>query len=129
MLDCHRWFTFSSQSGIASFNQVSHGLNTYPDRVQVLVKQNDASLNNYGFIFEGMGSAQIDDDANIEHGGVVFGYDNVYVRLWAPDQSDHYSGGRVISVWDGWGGEVNGVWASTAQVKVLAWTECDDCPL
>ena len=76
----------SSQDGTSSFQQITHGLSGYPDRVKVLVKQDDDTKNNYGYIFEGSGGAQTDDDLNRNYGGLVFAYDDAYVRLWAPKQ-------------------------------------------
>ena len=54
------WFTMQSQQGTNSYKQVTHNLGVYPSRVKVLVKAIDGA--NKGFIFEGSGSAQNDDD-------------------------------------------------------------------
>ena len=118
----------SSQDGTSSFQQITHGLSGYPDRVKVLVKQDDDTKNNYGYIFEGSGGAQTDDDLiSRAYGGVVFAYDDVYVRLWAPDQNNGNANGRMIRIGDGWGGEQNTVNCNDAQVRIFAWEVCDFC--
>nr|VFK11322.1 MAG: hypothetical protein BECKLPF1236B_GA0070989_102220 [Candidatus Kentron sp. LPFa] len=114
------WFTMQSQQGTNSYKQVTHNLGVYPSRVKVLVKAIDGA--NKGFIFEGSGSAQNDDDGVYTlYGGVVFAYNQNYVRLWAPDKNNGESNGHIIVIGDGWGGEVNYQTSHTAQVKVLVW--------
>jgi hypothetical protein len=112
------WFRMSSQAGTASFKELRHGLGVYPSKVKVLVRAIDGENN--GFIFEGMGSAQNDDDSN-NYGGVVFAYNDWNVRLWAPDKRNSTSRGRIINVQDGWGGDMHRQESHTAQVKVKAW--------
>jgi len=114
------WFTMKSQAGTASFKELRHGLGVYPSKVKVLVKAIDGE--NKGFIFEGMGSAQHDDDQkNALYGGVIFAYNDWNVRLWAPDKNNNYSLGRIIIVSDGWGGEMHSQASHEALVKVKAW--------
>nr|VFK57426.1 MAG: hypothetical protein BECKTUN1418F_GA0071002_111511 [Candidatus Kentron sp. TUN] len=110
------WFTMQSQQGTNSFKQVSHNLGVYPSRVKVLVKAIDGANN--GFIFEGSGSAQSDDDSSNNYGGVIFAYNQNYVRIWAPDKSNDGRAGSIVNVYDGWGGEVHSQSSHTAQVKV-----------
>ena len=82
---------------------------------------------NAGFVFEGMGNAQT-DDLNGAYGGVVFGYDRTRVRIWAPDRNDDkYTNGHIISIIDGWGGEVSVQQSQSASIKVLAWQNCYLC--
>ncbi|RKZ41692.1 MAG: hypothetical protein DRQ49_04220 [Gammaproteobacteria bacterium] len=114
------WFTMKSQAGTASFKELTHGLGVYPSLVKVLVKAVDGENN--GFIFEGMGSAQNDDDTKLtHHGGVIFAYNDWQVRLWAPDKNNNYKLGRIINVYDGWGGEMHTQQSTEALVKVKAW--------
>lgn len=114
------WFFMSSQAGINSYVEILHDLGAYPSRVKVLLRAIDG--NNKGFIFEGSGSAQNDDDtSNKNYGGVVFAYDQTRVRLWAPDENNNYGHGGIINISDGWGGEVNSQTSHTAEVKVLVW--------
>jgi len=114
------WFSMSSQAGNASFMEVVHNLGDYPSLVKVLVRAVDGV--NEGFIFEGLGAAQNDDDtAAKNYGGVVFAYNQERVRLWAPDRSNNESTGRIINVLDGWGGEIFAQGSNDAEVRVLAW--------
>ncbi len=113
------WFTMSSQAGASSFQQRTHGLGAYPSKVLVLVRA--TSGNNNGYIFEATGSGQGDDDDSHNYGGLIYAYNTSNVRLWAPDRNNDSSGGRIISVWDGWGGEVNSQQSTSASVRVLCW--------
>ena len=114
------WFEMKSQAGPDSFTEISHNLGTYPSKVKVLIKAIDG--NNEGYIFEGMGMAQADDDAEYQtYGGVVFAYNQTKVRLWAPDRDTHSATGAIINIRDGWGGEVNSQKSHTALVRVLVW--------
>jgi len=116
-------FEMKSQAGVNSYKEISHNLGVYPKRVKVLVKAIDGA--NQGFIFEGTGSAQKDDDTvdtnPKEYGGIVFAYNENRVRLWAPDKNNDSASGSIICVTDGWGGEVNAQQSHTASVKVLVW--------
>ena len=119
------WFSLSSQAGTASYVELFHKLEAIPDYVRVLMRANDGV--NAGFVFEGMGNAQTDDLSGA-YGGVVFGYDRTRVRIWAPDRNDDkYTNGHIISIVDGWGGEVSVQQSQTASIKVLAWQNCNLC--
>jgi hypothetical protein len=114
------WFTMKSQDGANSFKELRHGLGVYPSKVKVLVKAIDGANN--GFIFEGTGAAQNDDDGNYpDYGGVIFAYNDWNVRLWAPDRKNGSSYGRIITIYDGWGGERHSQRSQEALVKVKAW--------
>ena len=60
-------------------------------------------------MFYGAGSAQRGDGvATARYGGLVFGYDDSRIRLWAPNS---YAGrpntlGSIINIGFGWGNEV-----------------------
>ena len=99
--------------------EVTHNLGVYPSRVKILTRPTSGV--NSGFIFEGMGAAQGDDDASSNYGGVVFAYDATRVRLWAPDRNNDSSNGYIINVYDGWGGETNIQYDHNAEVRVLLW--------
>jgi len=113
------WFRMKSQDGANSYKEISHNLGVYPSQVKVLVKAFDGENN--GFIFEGSGSAQGDDDSDHNYGGVVFAYNDNKVRLWAPDKNNANSAGSIINIFEGWGGEVNTQSSHEADVKVLVW--------
>ncbi|MEZ4828313.1 MAG: hypothetical protein R3C61_18790 [Bacteroidia bacterium] len=112
------WITMQSQAGNNSYKEFAHNLNAYPSNVKVLVRA--TSGNNQGFIFEGMGSAQSDDD-NDEYGGVIFAYNQNTVRLWAPTVANNNPKGSIIMVGDGWGNEINSQFSASAEVRVLVW--------
>jgi len=116
------WFTFSSQADAASFRELFHNLDVEPAYVQVTVQIQATEGNNNGFIFEGIGSAQVDDDSpTVNYGGVVFAYDSQLVQLWAPNVHNGNSNGRIIWVGDGWGGDINAQDSSSALVRVRVW--------
>ena len=83
-----------SQAGSDSFREVSHTLGEVPVKGKVLVRP--LSGPNAGFIFEGVGSAQWDDDSDIMYCGVAFVYNENSVRLWAPSVTDSYDKGRIF---------------------------------
>lgn len=113
------WFSMSSQAGTDSFKELSHALGQYPMQVKVMAMAVDGD--NEGYIFEGVGGAQSDDSFGNTYGGIVFGYSNETIRLWAPDSSST-TGGSIINVADGWGGEENAQSSSSAMVRVVANT-------
>ena len=114
------WFLMESQQGANSYKEIDHNLGEYPSRVKVLVKAIDGA--NEGFIFEGSGTAQADDDVQYrDYGGVIFAYNQTQVRLWAPDKNNSNTTGSIIHIADGWGGEINIQASHKAEVKVLVW--------
>ena len=113
------WTRMSSQAGSSSYKEFKHGLTSYPAVCRVLTKAVDGT--NKDFIFEAVGFATSDDDAD-QYGGLVFGYNSSSVRLWAPDGNNRGSNGRIIFVTDGWGGETNTQSSNNADVKVEAWS-------
>ena len=119
------YFTMQSQQGANSFKKVAHGLGEVPGRVKVMTVPTDG--NNAGFVFEGVGAAQSDDDHG-EYGGVIFGYDDTHVWMWAPDKSNNRDTGYIVNVADGWAGNHMHQSSHTAQVRVLAWKDERDPP-
>ncbi|MEM7373754.1 MAG: hypothetical protein AAF587_34345 [Bacteroidota bacterium] len=117
------WFSMSSQDGVNSYKEITHALGDYPSNVKVLTRA--VSGNNDGFIFEGVGSAQGDDDVtHHQYGGLVFAYNQQMVRLWAPtinNNSDGATNGRIINVIDGWGNDINAQGSDNAEVRVIVW--------
>ena len=104
------WFEMSSQAGSDSYKEVQHGLGCFPGHVKVMVKATDGS--NAGFVFEGVGAAQTDDDQD-QYGGVVFAYNDSSVRIWAPSRHNGNSNGRMIFVGDGWADNTQGQWSES----------------
>ncbi|XP_070538093.1 uncharacterized protein [Ptychodera flava] len=83
------WFEFRSQDGVNSFKEVEHNLGDRPSLVVVQYKAIDAGSDFEGFVYEGIGAAQCDDDREwANHGGLVYATDSWSVRLWAPSRHD-----------------------------------------
>ena len=99
----------------------THNLGSLPEKVQVQVQATDGANN--GFIFEGVGSSQVDDvTKDRTYGGVIYTYTPAIIIVWPPDA------GSMISVADGWGGGVNNQQSNTAKVRVRAWKKwCAKC--
>ena len=90
------WFTMESQAGTDSFKEVIHGLGALPEEVRVLVRATDGS--NSGFIFKSSGSQWSDDDPSRNYGGLISGYNDISVRLWAPGKtSTSLCNGKLFS--------------------------------
>jgi hypothetical protein len=73
-----------------------------------------------------MGAAQGDDDADSHYGGIIFGYNENFVRLWAPCKYNGNSWGRIVNIDDGWGDGINNQGRGAgggmvADVRVLVW--------
>lgn len=118
------WFLFQSQQGSNSYRELTHNLGGDAAylRVQVLITPTSSTVNNYGYYFQGVGSAQQDDDGGTRaHGGVVFAYSSTKVRLWTPDKNNDGRAGKILFVDDGWGGEFNTIYSDTANVRVKVW--------
>ena len=61
---------------------------------KVLVRPLDGP--NAGLVFEGIGSAQTDDDRDEPYCGVVFVYNSNYVKVGAPTKSNQHDSGRIF---------------------------------
>ena len=106
-----------------SFRELDHGLAAMPGLVKVEVKAIDGPNN--GYVFEGMGTAQADDDFNEAYGGLLYGYSIDKIRLWAPKANpsgsfEAYDVGRIINNRQGWGGEYSVQGSQCASVRVTA---------
>jgi hypothetical protein len=108
----------SSQNGQSSYQEIPHHLGVLPWLVRVYALSLNGS--NAAFAFEGLGSAQSDDD-NSFYGGVVYGFNENNVRIWVPSKNDGNSNGYVIWVKDGWGGEINTEKSFSADIVIEAW--------
>jgi len=110
------WFAMESQAGQESYREVIHNLGAHPI-VRILTQDPTT-----GFIYEGVSIAQTDDDVSSkQYGGLAFATGPERVRLWAPDMLNAYAEGRIINVFDGWGGEVNAIRLQSALVRVIAY--------
>jgi hypothetical protein len=64
---------------------VCHTLDSYPVKVEVQVK---VQTQNHGEqIFQGIGSAQRDDDKDVPYGGIVYVYNDTHVVLFVPKET------------------------------------------
>ena len=111
------WITVSSSD---SYSRIyNHGFGSLPEKVQVQVQAIDGTNN--GFIFEGVGSSQVEKSGDKSYGGAIYAYDTNTITVWPCDR-------RMITVYDGWGGGVNNQESVTANVRVRAWKKwCAKC--
>jgi len=117
------WFPISSQAGTDSYKEISHDLGSIPKFWTAYAKADTSKSDNSGLtdtVFV-VGVAHTGDDEVDHHGGLVAGATDKLFRIWVPDKSNNGANGRVISIYDGWGGEVNVTQIQHALVKILAW--------
>lgn len=78
---------------------------------------------NAGFCFEGVGAAQVSArQMSYPLGGIVFGYDQSRVRIWARSMfKGKGSKGTIVTVGQGWGGERYSQACAKALVVVEVW--------
>ena len=114
------WFLMKSQDESNSYKEISHPLDSLPSIVIVQVKAQGGF--NDGFVFHGVGSTQADDDvANSNYGGVVYGFNESKIRLWAPMKNNGNNTGSIIAISDGWGQKDNNQSSHDGLVRVLVW--------
>jgi hypothetical protein len=98
-----QWFEMSAMG--AAYKYHHHGMGTYPGFVKVVSKPT-SGVNN-GYLFEGVGAAQVTDVRPFrQYSGVVFAYNTGDVRLWAPGKSSDeitHAYSSLIALGDGWG--------------------------
>ena len=88
------WLRMRSQEGSNSSLELVHGLNELPVKGKVLVRPLDGP--NAGLVFEGIGSAQRDDDVDEPYCGVVLLYNADRVKLAAPSLATDFDSGRIF---------------------------------
>ncbi|KAL4232417.1 hypothetical protein ACF0H5_009985 [Mactra antiquata] len=100
----------------------THELGEVPVLVDVLVKALDGP--NEGFIFRAAGTAERDDDQPDPYGGVIYIYNDQYVRVMAPWGMNHNKAGGSIYTGDPpyWAGG-NFQLSYSVMVKVRCWTK------
>ena len=52
--------------------------------------------NDVAYVFPGLGSAQVDDDEDYPHGGVIYKYNEDEVVILTANKFDNYPTGAVI---------------------------------
>ncbi|KAK3086701.1 hypothetical protein FSP39_022193 [Pinctada imbricata] len=97
-----------------NFHEFEHGLGREPELVTLVV-----DLGN-GYHCDGLGSMSTLPNVKgtqYSWGGVIYGYNESHVRIWAPSKN----GGALFSVQDGWGVQSNSFdvsYSGAFQVKV-----------
>jgi hypothetical protein len=125
------WFEVTANGPGPSHFVFNHSLGVLPARVRVIAKAMTGQ--DVGFVFDGCGAPQADDDeadASGEDalGGIVYGYSDVSVRLWTASslgQPFRINAHLITAGMRGWG--VNSA-ATTSpylsgQVRVMAWRD------
>ncbi|XP_013407810.1 uncharacterized protein LOC106171864 [Lingula anatina] len=119
------WFNMTADETAANtYKEITHGLGETPIKVKVLGRAIDG--NHKGFIFEGTGTSQGDDDFGQPRSGPAYAYNNDVVRIWLPTINNFNPGDNyAIYVGGLWGGNdsTNAQASKTAEFKVLAWLE------
>eukprot|EP00937_MAST-01D_sp_MAST-1D-sp2_P000675 g675.t1 len=122
------WFRLRAEAGAAAFAEHFHRLGAVPGRVKVVARAIDGP--NKGFVFEGVGAQQADDDTwRQPYAGVMYGYSKDRVRVWVPasnTQTRSMSRGFIIATDPGWGGGVNPQQSKEADVRIMAWRDDQD---
>ena len=106
-----------------TYHRVDHELRQLPERVMVRLSpvetpENDGNNPNKGFWFPAVAASQ-NPDPSSNFGGVIFAYNEKYVRLWAPDGVNNNTG--CIFIGQEWGGGVNTQKATKCRVETLLW--------
>ena len=104
-------------------NTVDHELRQLPERVLVRLSpvethDNNESNPNVGFWFHAVAASQ-NPDSTSNFGGVIFAYNERYVRFWAPDGINNNTG--CIFIGKDWAGGVNTQKATKCRVETRLW--------
>ena len=79
------WLPMCSQCTNTQLDYVHNLGDLATSIVKVVYRATDGP--NAGYVFDAAGSAQADDDGG-RYGGIIFGYDNTTIRVWAPNYTD-----------------------------------------
>ena len=96
------------------FLEIKHNLKMFPSYVKLQYRSVGQP---YSLVFEGVGSVQSTAVSNSRHGGLVFAYDKVSVRIWLPTSKNKHQP-YIIFVGDGWGNSDENVTESMAEFRV-----------
>lgn len=107
------WIPLKVENGSDSFRELRHNLGYIPEYVTVQAWNNDTDWYSDG-IMSGMTPGNV--NKNTAWGGVVYAYNDSYVRIWVPG----FDTGKMFSVADGWGRGSQETW-SQGLVKVRVW--------
>lgn len=96
------WTDIVAQDPSLSEIVIRHDLGELPVKVDVQVKPVDKTSGKVDdFIFNGIGSAQRDDDFNDTYGGVVYIYNETTVTLIVPNKLDGFTSGYAVYTGNG----------------------------
>ena len=115
------WLSLDVTDENKAFTEISHGLSDYPAYVSVQIKASN------GLVSEGMGALMTSPLSWSNAGGVIYGFDDKSLRIWAPYLSDEMRSksenlfGRLLGSVDGWG--IPGVKGNLkGSFKVAVWS-------
>jgi len=113
------------------FYEVPHKLKQIPDFISVRVYSRLSGIfkKDLSFHFHATGAAQT-PSGSVEYGGIIFAYNETFVRLWLPKQGDGLRTGCIF-ITRGWG---NGKYArqmnsNVCQVEIRAWINSFPLPV
>ncbi|XP_065649882.1 uncharacterized protein LOC101236159 isoform X2 [Hydra vulgaris] len=111
------WKSIDVRSLSTQFLEIKHNLKMYPSYVKLQYR----SVNKpYSLVFEGVGSVQ-STVSNLRHGGLVFAYDKVSVRIWLPSSNNSHQSKQLlfaIFVGDGWGNSDENITEILAEFRI-----------
>ena len=105
------------------FVKIDHKLRKLPERVVVRLSPSETNVNregnpNSGFWFPAIAASQ-NPDPRSNFGGVIFAYNERFLRLWAPDGDNNNTG--CIFIGQEWGGGINAQRVTKCRVEILLW--------
>ncbi|XP_065057342.1 uncharacterized protein LOC135685354 [Rhopilema esculentum] len=109
--------------GSKLFYEVPHKLKQIPDfiSVRVFARKLNSFDKRYLFHFPAVGASQT-PKGSTEYGGVIYSYNETFVRLWLPNNGENLKTG-CIKITGGWGNgrHADDVNADVCQVEIRAW--------
>lgn len=105
------------------YQKIDHELRQLPERVVVRlspVETKSEKNPNSGFWFHAIAASQNPNPIS-NFGGVIFAYNERYVRLWAPDGSNSNTSTGCIFIGQEWGGGTNTQRTKKCRVETLLW--------
>ena len=113
-----KWYPLDITSSKKAFHSIRHGLWKYPAFVTVQVRSRH-------WVSEAAGSSMFPFEDYVNGGGVLYGFDDRMVRLWAASMSDTADPkfyGRLFGTgFDGWGDEPVPRDELRGEFKVTVW--------
>ena len=101
-----------------SYYEIPHKSGKIPFHVNVYAYSTTEG-DNRGYRFDGTGSCQNDGQETEGYGGILFAYNEKFVRLWMPSPYGRDNSGRVIFIGEGWGGNTHSQSSRLSSVNVV----------